>query len=85
MRTRATELFGVEHPIVQTGMGWVSGAQLTAAPSDVLQHFDIRSRDEGASRTHQHDRLHGLVRRCPIERYPRTNAQAGSIVRGSSR
>ena len=25
------------------------------------------------------------IRRCPIERYPRTNAQAGSIVRGSSR
>ena len=30
--------------------------------------------------------LDGLdLRRCPIERYPRTNAQAGSIVRGSSR
>lgn len=31
LRTRACELFGVDHPIVQTGMGWVSGAQLTAA------------------------------------------------------
>jgi NAD(P)H-dependent flavin oxidoreductase YrpB (nitropropane dioxygenase family) len=31
LRTRACELFGVELPIVQTGMGWVSGAQLTAA------------------------------------------------------
>ena len=29
--TAATELFGVRHPIVQTGMGWVSGARLTAA------------------------------------------------------
>lgn len=29
--TQATELFGVQHPLVQTGMGWVSGAQLTTA------------------------------------------------------
>jgi NAD(P)H-dependent flavin oxidoreductase YrpB (nitropropane dioxygenase family) len=33
LRTRACELFGVEHPIVQTGMGWVAGARLTAATS----------------------------------------------------
>lgn len=31
LRTRACELFGVEYPIVQTGMGWVAGARLTAA------------------------------------------------------
>jgi len=34
VKTRATELFGVEHPVVQTGMGWVSGAQLTAATAN---------------------------------------------------
>ncbi len=33
LRTRATELFGVRYPVVQTGMGWVSGARLTAATS----------------------------------------------------
>ncbi len=33
LKTRICELFGVEHPIVQTGMGWVSGARLTAATS----------------------------------------------------
>lgn len=33
LSTPATELFGVDYPIVQTGMGWVSGAQLTAATS----------------------------------------------------
>lgn len=32
--TRACELFGVDLPVVQTGMGWVSGARLTAATSD---------------------------------------------------
>lgn len=32
-RTRACELFGIDLPIVQTGMGWVSGATLTAATS----------------------------------------------------
>ena len=34
LQTRLCELFGVEHPIVQTGMGWVSGARLTAATSN---------------------------------------------------
>jgi NAD(P)H-dependent flavin oxidoreductase YrpB (nitropropane dioxygenase family) len=31
LTTRFTELTGVKYPIVQTGMGWVSGARLTAA------------------------------------------------------
>jgi NAD(P)H-dependent flavin oxidoreductase YrpB (nitropropane dioxygenase family) len=31
--TRASKLLGVRYPIVQTGMGWVSGASLTAATS----------------------------------------------------
>ena len=33
LATRASALFGVRLPIVQTGMGWVSGARLTAATS----------------------------------------------------
>jgi NAD(P)H-dependent flavin oxidoreductase YrpB (nitropropane dioxygenase family) len=33
LRTRACELFGVEYPVVQTGMGWVAGARLTSATS----------------------------------------------------
>jgi NAD(P)H-dependent flavin oxidoreductase YrpB (nitropropane dioxygenase family) len=33
IRTAACELFGVEVPIVQTGMGWVAGARLTSATS----------------------------------------------------
>jgi NAD(P)H-dependent flavin oxidoreductase YrpB (nitropropane dioxygenase family) len=31
--TAVCKLFGVRYPIVQTGMGWVSGARLTAATS----------------------------------------------------
>ncbi|WP_068155400.1 NAD(P)H-dependent flavin oxidoreductase [Rhodococcus phenolicus] len=31
LSTALTELVGIEHPIVQTGMGWVSGPRLTAA------------------------------------------------------
>lgn len=31
LSTRLTELTGVRYPIVQTGMGWVSGPELTAA------------------------------------------------------
>jgi NAD(P)H-dependent flavin oxidoreductase YrpB (nitropropane dioxygenase family) len=33
LRTPACELFGVRYPIVQTGMGWVSGPRLTSATS----------------------------------------------------
>jgi NAD(P)H-dependent flavin oxidoreductase YrpB (nitropropane dioxygenase family) len=34
LRTRACELFGVRYPIVQTGMGYVSDAGLTAATAN---------------------------------------------------
>ena len=34
LQTRATELFGVRYPVVQTGMGWVSKHRLTAATSN---------------------------------------------------
>ncbi|MCA9676996.1 MAG: nitronate monooxygenase, partial [Myxococcales bacterium] len=33
LRTPICDLFGIRYPIVQTGMGWVSGARLTAATS----------------------------------------------------
>ena len=33
LRTRICEMFGIEYPIIQTGMGWVSGASLTSATS----------------------------------------------------
>ena len=31
MRTRITELFGIEHPVIQGGMHFVGLAELTAA------------------------------------------------------
>lgn len=34
LNTRFTELVGVRYPIVQTGMGWVSGPSLTAATAN---------------------------------------------------
>lgn len=34
LRTRATEVFGVRYPIVQTGMGWVSGPSLVVGTAD---------------------------------------------------
>jgi len=33
LKTRICELFGVDYPIVQTGMGWVSSSKLTGATS----------------------------------------------------
>ena len=32
LRTPLTDLVGVRHPVVQTGMGWVSGPRLVSAP-----------------------------------------------------
>ncbi|GAB10058.1 putative oxidoreductase [Gordonia araii NBRC 100433] len=34
LSTRFTELVGIEYPIVQTGMGWVSGPALTSATAN---------------------------------------------------
>ena len=34
MPNRVTALFGIDHPIVQAGMVWVSGAKLAAAVSN---------------------------------------------------
>ena len=34
LRTRATELFGVDFPIVQTGMGWVAGPSLVTGTAN---------------------------------------------------
>ena len=34
LQTRATELFGVDYPVVQTGMGWVAGTSLVTATAD---------------------------------------------------
>ena len=34
MKTRITELFGIEHPIIQGGMHWVGFAELAAAVSN---------------------------------------------------
>src|SRR5206468_999417 len=33
IHTRLCDLFGIRVPVIQTGMGWVSGARLTAATS----------------------------------------------------
>ena len=40
LRTRICDLFGIEHPIVQTGMGWVAGPSLAAATLDYGQLAD---------------------------------------------
>ena len=34
LRTPICDLFGIRYPIIQTGMGWVAGARLTAATSE---------------------------------------------------
>ncbi len=62
MRTALTELVGVEHPVVQTGMGWVAGPRLVTATAEAgglgilasaTMTFDelVRAIDEVKART----------------------------------
>ena len=34
IQTPLTRLVGIEHPVVQTGMGWVAGARLVSATAN---------------------------------------------------
>src|ERR1700716_2353077 len=34
LRTPLTELVGIQHPVLQTGMGWVAGARLVSATAN---------------------------------------------------
>lgn len=34
LRTALTDLVGVQHPVVQTGMGWVAGPRLVAGTAN---------------------------------------------------
>jgi NAD(P)H-dependent flavin oxidoreductase YrpB (nitropropane dioxygenase family) len=55
LTTRVCDLFGVEYPIVQTGMGWIAGARLVAATSEAGGLGII------ASSTMSHDQLVGTI------------------------
>jgi NAD(P)H-dependent flavin oxidoreductase YrpB (nitropropane dioxygenase family) len=56
IRTPLTDLLGIRHPIVQTGMGYVSGARLTAATSQAGGLGII------ASATMSHDEMRSAIR-----------------------
>ena len=45
MRTRITELLGIEYPIIQGGMAWVAEYHLAAAVSNAVwnQYYDDQS------------------------------------------
>ena len=59
LRTPLTELVGIEHPVVQTGMGWVAGARLVSATSNAgglgilasATHDPGRTADRGQPRS----------------------------------
>ena len=57
LRTPLTELIGVRHPVVQTGMGWVSGPRLVSGTANAgglgilaERHDDLRGAGEGDPR-----------------------------------
>jgi NAD(P)H-dependent flavin oxidoreductase YrpB (nitropropane dioxygenase family) len=55
IRTPLTDLLGISHPIIQTGMGYVSGARLTAATSEAGGLGII------ASATMSHEQLRSII------------------------
>ena len=55
LHTRLTDLLGVDYPVVQTGMGYVSGARLTAAISQAGGLGIIAIGDDELRRSLQRD------------------------------
>ena len=41
MKTRITEMFGIEHPIMQGGMHYVGFAEMAAAVSKLMRNQDL--------------------------------------------
>ncbi|WP_349017299.1 NAD(P)H-dependent flavin oxidoreductase [Streptomyces solicavernae] len=74
MPTRLTELAGVRHPIVQTGMGWVAGPRLVSAAANAGALGIL------ASATMTVDRLRSAVR----EVKSRTDAPFGVNLRADA-
>ncbi|RVW09560.1 nitronate monooxygenase [Prescottella agglutinans] len=74
MHTALTELVGVEHPVVQTGMGWVSGSRLVSATARAGGLGII------ASATMTYDELRSAIR----ETKERTDAPFGVNLRADA-
>jgi NAD(P)H-dependent flavin oxidoreductase YrpB (nitropropane dioxygenase family) len=74
LHTRACDLFGVRYPVVQTGMGWVSGPRLTSATSNAGGLGIL------ASATMTYDELEAAIR----ETRSRTTAPIGVNLRADA-
>jgi NAD(P)H-dependent flavin oxidoreductase YrpB (nitropropane dioxygenase family) len=74
LHTAACELFGVRVPVVQTGMGWVSGPRLTSATSNAGGLGIL------ASATMTYDELEAAIR----ETKSRTTAPIGVNLRADA-
>ncbi|MBK5307936.1 MAG: nitronate monooxygenase [Frankiaceae bacterium] len=74
LRTPACELFGVRYPVVQTGMGWVSGPRLTSATSNAGGLGIL------ASATMTYDELEAAIR----ETKSRTSSPIGVNLRADA-
>ena len=66
LRTPLTELIGVRHPVVQTGMGWVAGPRLVSGTANAgglgilasatMTHRRARARDRRGQGPHRRSR-----------------------------
>jgi NAD(P)H-dependent flavin oxidoreductase YrpB (nitropropane dioxygenase family) len=74
LRTALTDLVGVRHPVVQTGMGWVAGPRLVSATANAGGLGIL------ASATMTYDELAGAIR----ETKDRTDAPFGVNLRADA-
>ncbi|MGH3520890.1 MAG: NAD(P)H-dependent flavin oxidoreductase [Haloechinothrix sp.] len=74
MHTRLTELVGIRHPVVQTGMGWVAGPRLVSATAQAGGLGIL------ASATMTYDELAAAI----TETKSRTNAPFGVNLRADA-
>jgi NAD(P)H-dependent flavin oxidoreductase YrpB (nitropropane dioxygenase family) len=74
MRTPLTDLVGVRHPVVQTGMGWVAGPRLVSATAQAGGLGIL------ASATMTHDELAAAIK----ETKARTDAPFGVNLRADA-
>ena len=72
MKTRVTELLGIEYPIIQGGMAWVATHELASAVSNAgdCQGISRRKSKGRYDRCRKPGKIHGYVESCRYQSNP---------------
>ena len=86
LRTPLTELAGVRHPVVQTGMGWVAGPSLVSGTANagglgILASATMNRRwMSGRTRTSRRTATTTATTTCPVKPTPAAEATAAAAA-----